>query len=89
MGFFLGIDIETIISGGSENVNTTGFHHGSDFLFDRGRLLKVTRTFTFSGRSGCTCIGIFFRTRWQGCERKCFVETHMIGFFLKPNRDIR
>ena len=89
IGFFFGINLKTIISGGSENINTASFQHGSDFLFNHLIILKITRTFTFSGRSGCARVSAFFRTRWQGCKGKCFIKPHVVGFFLKPKRDIR
>jgi hypothetical protein len=38
MGFFLGVYLETVISDCSENVNTTGFHHGSVFSGFRARI---------------------------------------------------
>lgn len=86
---FLSIDLETVISGRPENVNTASFQHGSDFLFNRFAILKIARTFTFSGRSGCARVGAFTRTRRQGCQGKCFIISHAVGFFLKPKRDIR
>jgi hypothetical protein len=30
MGLFAGIDVEAIVSGSFENINTAGFHHGPD-----------------------------------------------------------
>jgi hypothetical protein len=48
IGFFFGIYLETVISGGSENVNAASFHHGPDLLLIRFVILKVARSFVFS-----------------------------------------
>ena len=89
IGFFFGIDLETVISGGSENVDAASFQHRSDLIFNRFIFLGVTRTLAFSGRSGCARIGAFIRTRRQGSKRKRFIKPHVVGFFFKPKRDIR
>ena len=89
IGFFFGIDCEPVISGGSENVDTASFHHGPDLMCICLAVWWIARTLAFSGRSGCACIGAFIRTRRQGCHGKCFVKAHVIGFMLKPKRDIR
>jgi hypothetical protein len=46
--FFFGVNLEPVISGGSENVNTACFHHGPDLLLTRFVILKVARSFIFS-----------------------------------------
>jgi hypothetical protein len=48
IGFFFSIYLETVISGSSENVNTTGFHHGPDLLLVRFVFWKAARALGFS-----------------------------------------
>jgi hypothetical protein len=88
IGFFLGVNLKTIVSGCSENINTTSLHHGSDPIFCFLGFLKITRTSTFSGRSGCAGLGFSSRTRWKRCQSKCLVETHLICLSFQANGGI-